>query len=313
MDTIKATHGIEKVFQYAPTCDFSNIIEGTHYTCNNGYLYNHDGEVKSQCPSCKGSGLKIHTSSQDMIYFPAPLTGAPETSLSNMIHVVHMPESVLQMMRNDIESIEDKIIRTVFNGNSVTKDEVAKTATEMAIDQKGVYAALNKLGNKVSDTFIWMVEILADVYKANNTSIYHGFSMELNLDTLNNMFAQRKLAVDSGASNDVISVIDYSIIKKQHMDNPTYLNAFSLWESFRPFKNLTESERNSIIFSLPDNNKYKVLYIYFANIKANILRANENFYDLNYEQQKALIDAEIQSIIDSMPMIEERVTFEDLQ
>lgn len=294
-DIIKGTHGIVKTFAYAPKCNFRNTSESGEEYCDGGTLYL-GRESKGNCPNCKGSGLRIHTSSQDIIHIEEPLDNSNILSLDKYIHTVHIPESLITFRKEDIKELEDKIIRSVFNSNNITQNEIVKTATELTIDLKGVYSALTKLGNKVSDVFIFMVEAINSLTAKKDIQVFHGYSMELNMDTLEHLLDTRKKAVESGVSNEVVKVIDMNIQKKQHMENPEYLIRFGLWESFKPFKDKREQEKMSILAGLPNDNKYKILSIYWETIKVNVMNKNENFYELSYEEQKELIDAEVDVI-----------------
>jgi hypothetical protein len=256
--------------------------------------------------------MKIHTSSQDIIYVPEPMTPESVVSLDKMIHTVTIPDSILETRKTDIQETENKIIRTVFNGNSITRSDITKTATEVGIEMKGLYSALSKIGYKTSDVFIWMVECIADILGAKGVEVFHGYTLDLNIDTIEDLFNQRKLAIDSGASQDIIDVIDFAIQKKQHIDNPKALNRFAIWDQFRPFTDKSMNEKIAIMATLPENNYYKVLYTYWAIIKNNIeMSMGDKFYDLPYQRQKAEIDREVQAIIDTIPEPAQRLDFQE--
>jgi hypothetical protein len=309
LDTLKAVHGIIKTFAYAPKCTFVKQTEDGISRCVDGHLV---GFESGHCPACNGSGMKIHTSSQDIIYVPEPMTSESVLSLDKMIHTVTIPDSILETRKSDIQETENKIIRTVFNGNSITRSDIAKTATEVGIEMKGLYSTLSKIGYKTSDVFIWMVECIADILGAKGVEVFHGYTLDLNIDTIEDLFNQRKLAIDSGASQDIIDVIDFAIQKKQHIDNPKALNRFAIWDQFRPFTDKSMNEKISIMATLPDNNYYKVLYTYWAIIKNNIeMSMGDKFFDLPYQRQKAEIDKEVQAIIETIPEPAQRLDFQE--
>jgi len=215
-DIIKALHGIIKQFVYAKDCNFNASTDDGHVRCVEGQLFNGDIH-KGVCSSCKGSGLRIHTSSQDIIYLPEPM-GTDFLTLDKLTHTEFIPDSILEARKKDIYELEDKIVRTVFNSNINTKEESQKTAYEVKTENSGLIAQFQKLGNKVSDVFIWMVECVASVQGIEKVKVFHGFSMDLNLDTLDSLFAQRSEAIKAGVSNEVIMSIDTAILKKQHME-----------------------------------------------------------------------------------------------
>jgi len=296
-DVIKATHGIIKQFNYAQKCNYQSATPDGHEYCNSGNLML--GETyKGACGVCKGSGLKIHTSSQDVIYLKEPEPGQEQTKLADLIHTVFIPDSILQNRKDDLNECEDKIQRTVFNSNQVTREELVKTATQVNQENKGVVSAIQKMGNKVTETFIWMVECIAAINGIKDPSIFHGYSMDLNIETLDSLFTEREKAIKAGVSSEVIDTIDRSILKKQHLDTPEYLVRVELWETFKPFRDKTPTEKLGIVAMLPDDNRFKILYVYWNEIKNNVLFANETFYDMERDKQKVLIDAEIDKIIE---------------
>ncbi len=310
-DVIKLCHGIIKQFAYAPRCTYQRQSEQGYEECNDGNLFINKQLQKTPCPSCKGSGMRIHTSSQDIIFLPEPTDPMQTLSLDKLTHTVFIPDSLLESRKKDILDTEDKIIRTVFNSNNVTNDEVVKTATEMTIDLKGVYSMLTKLGKKVSETFIWQVECIADMKEFKGLEVFHGYTMDLNLDSLENMFAQRERAIKAGVNVEVINNIDRAIMKKQHIDNPGYIGRAEVWETFRPFADKTPQERQSIVMSLHENDRERVLYLYWGRIKNDILFSVENFYDLEREKQREFIDMEVDKYIFEVSE-PERPTFDDI-
>lgn len=309
-DVIKALHGIVKQFAYAPKCEYRATEVDKYHECIDGILYVDHSPTKSVCPSCNGSGMRIHTSSQDVIFLPEPKDPNQVLSLDKLTHTVFIPDSLLESRKKDIDETEDKIIRTVFNSNNVTQDEVVKTATEMTIDLKGVYSALTKLGKKVSETFIWMVETICDINQVDLKSVFHGYSMDLNLESVDSIMLQRQKAVQSGVPFEVIKNIDRALMKKQHIDSPEYIDKVETWETFKPFNDKTAPEKISIISMLPDDNREKVLYVYWYKIQTNIKLSNPDFYDFPRETQQKLIDDQIDLIISMIPKLTES-SFED--
>jgi hypothetical protein len=308
-DTIKGTHGIIKTFAYAPKCTYVHETDKGIIRCVDGQLA---GADSGPCPSCNGSGMRTHLSSQDIVYIPEPLSQDQATPLEKMIYTVTIPDSILNTRKQDIKDTENAILRSIFNGNSIERADIAKTATEANLEMKGLYSTLHKLGFKVSNTYIWMVEVIADIIGAGGVEVFHGYTMDLNVDSLEDLFEQRKKAVDSGASNDIIEVIDYMIQKKQHVDNPDAINRFAIWENHRPFRDKTATERLAIIATMDDDNPFRLLYLYWATIQTNVdEKYGEKFYDANYQQQNEMINKEIEELKQLLPERPEPVNFDE--
>jgi hypothetical protein len=100
---------------------------------------------------------------------------------------------------------------------------------------------------------------------------------------------------------EVIKVIDFAIMKKQHVDNPEYLDNFSIWSQYMPLNDKSEIERSNIMAGLDRKDPLKVLWIYWTQIKRNIEETTKDFTKLPHEKRLAIIDKEVQSIIAKMP------------
>jgi hypothetical protein len=298
LDVIKATHGIVKQFAYAQRCNYSYMDKDVYKHCDNGMISN--CEIPTSCPKCSG-GLKIHTSSQDIIFIEEPIDSTNVIPLSNQIHVEYIPPEILEYRKNDLKETEEKIYKTVFASNYLTKGEISATATEKRMDQQGLYSALGKLGSHVSDCFIWMCECIIDINGWKDVEVFHGYSLDLKLDTVETLIEKRTKAKMAGVPIEIINVLDYAIMKKQNVDNPKVLENMSAWERFKPLSDKTDIERVQILAGLSSNDRLKVLWVYFGQIKNDIIAIRgDDFYTLKYENQKQLIDDEVSKIIENI-------------
>ena len=296
LDVTKALHGIVKTFAYAPRCNARVEIEGSHYECIDGMT----GPVK--CSNCNGTGLKIHTSNQDIIYLPEPIAGQDNPiTLDKMIHTEHVAPEILNLRKSDIKEIENEIVKTVFSSNFTTKSDVAKTATETLVDLKGMYSALGNLGKQVSEFFIWAVECYCDMMGYRDVQISHGYALNLKLEDLDTLLDRRAKAIEAGVPMEIVNVIDFSIMKKQHVDNPVYLDKFSIWKQYMPLSDKTEQERTSIIAGLDAKDPLRIKYIYWVDIKRNIEDKVKDFDKKSHQIRLKLIEDEVNAIIASMP------------
>lgn len=293
-DIIKAVHGIIKQFAYAQECRYTSETDKGVERCEGGTVFI-GNETVGQCLVCNGSGLRIHTSNQDIIYLPEPMDGSG-VKLSELTHTVFIPDSILETRKNDIQDLEKRILRTVFNTNQVLSEDTQRTAYEVKTENSGLIAQFYKLGEKVSDVFIWMCEIIADVIGAKEVTIFHGFTMDLNLDTLEDLFIQRKQAIESGTTNEVLAHIDTTILKKQHVDNPNYISKVMLWEKFKPFRTLSQNEKIIAIGSEEVYEDDKILWLNWDRIKSNIINNYETFYDMTISEQEEVFKIEIDKI-----------------
>lgn len=314
-DTVKATHGIIQKFAYARKCNYRNRTEEHNYLCVSGKLVIDGNVTNDNCPICNGTGLDIHTSSQDIITIPIPDDPTNMRPLSDMVHTVNIADGILNFNRDDLLDLRAQIMETVFNSSIITKDEIAATATEKVIDLQGVYATLNTLGKHVSNCFIWMVECKAWFEGFKEVAIIHGYTLSLKLESVETLSQKRKTLIEANAPIEVIKAYDLMIIQKQHIDSPAYVNRFIVWEQYRPFSDKSANEISVILSGLPQSSYFKVLYNFWGHIKRNIeLKEGDKFFDYADEKRQTLIDAEVAKIQEMIKADEpQRSTFNDIE
>lgn len=310
LDVSVATQGINKQFAYAPKCNYQNKVYDNNndaylmQSCFLGYIYENNVPTGSVCPKCAGTGLQIHISDQDIITFPLPEPGEEnKLSLSDLIHTVYINEAAFSFNERAVEKLESKIMATIFNNSQINKAEiqVQETATKSIIDLQGVYALLNIVGKHVSDVFIWMVECIAEIKGYKDISVIHGYTLTLKLETIEDLALKRKTLTEANAPIEIIRAIDLAMMQKRHLDDPQSIERYSIWEQYKPFPDKSETAIISLISTLPDTNKYKVMYLFWGNIKRNIeMQIADKFYTLSHEQRQKLIDEEVNKIIDEL-------------
>lgn len=308
LDVSVATQGINKQFAYAPKCNYQNKYYDNEndlhvmQNCYSGYIYENNNPTGQLCPKCNGTGLQIHLSDQDIISFPLPDSGEEnKLRLADLIHTVYINEAAFSFNERMVEKLEAKIMSTIFNHSQINKSEVQvqETATKSIIDLQGVYAMLNVIGKHVSDTFIWMVECIAELKGYQDISVIHGYTLTLKLETIEDLADKRKKLTESNAPIEIIRAIDLAMMQKRHLDDPKSIERYSIWEQYKPFPDKSETSIISFIANLPDDDKDKIMYMYWGNIKRNIeMSIGDAFYTLSHEQRQKLIDAEVQKKLD---------------
>lgn len=298
LDVIKALHGIVRTDAYADLCTNKAVRDGKTLTCSNGTLKDDKGTAYEKCGACT-KGLKIPTSSQDVHYFQKPFPGQPVQPLGELTKYTTIDQNILDMKRDDLKETANTIIRVVFNSNNVTqKDLVVKTATESKIDYEGVISAIGSMGKVVSEVYMWMGELIADFFEEKEATIFHGFTLDLSEDTLDSLIARRKSA--EGLPKHIIEVLDYAILKKQHIDNPDFVDNLNVWTKFMPFSDLTINERTALISTLPDTDKQKQLYLHFQDVKNRIIEEEEKFYKEKYMAQRKIIYNTLEKVLNEI-------------
>jgi hypothetical protein len=301
LDVDLATHGIIKRSEYAPTCKFTASTAQGQTKCVSGYLHHSDGNTGVKCPSCKGSGLKIHTSSQDISVYPLPDRAKMDElpKLSDMSYTTTVPNTVFEYRQKHVDKLKEEIVEAVFNRSIVTKSEVPMTATEVSVDLQGIYATLNALGLQVSNVFIFMVEAYALEYRGyENIKALHAYRLNLKLETVESLVDLRAKLIAANAPIEMIKAVDLAILQKQNADNPGYIEKFSIWEKYRPFSDKSEQAIAGILAGLPETSRYKITYNFWGQIKASILdKYKDGFFKLSHELKQKAIDEQVDLII----------------
>lgn len=295
-DSTLATQGITKQFAYAERCTYQ---APDNIECYSGYLNQHGAPTGKKCPNCMGTGLNIHTSSQDILLFPMPQVGQESPlKLSELIHTQHVPDSILNGRSLYLKELEKEIVMTVFNNAvAMSPSEIQVTATEKVIELQGVYAALNQFGKQVSECFIWMVECVGELMGFDSFEVLHGYTLELKLESVESLSEKRKRLIDANAPHEVISALDLAILKKQHIDSPATVNRFVIWQRYKPFNDKSENAIMTILSGLSNTNYYKILYTFWGQIKTEIeLKYGDAFYKASDDQRRKYIDDEVSKI-----------------
>lgn len=296
LDNDVATHGIVKLFAYANVCNNTVPYEEGIGHCSGGSIYI-AGDYKEKCQSCNGSGMQIHTSSQDLITYPMPADPQTAMKLADLTHTVFAPSGFLDFRKTLISELKEEIMKTIFNSTTITKDQISQTATGEMIDLQGIYSTLNQLGKAVSEAFIWMCECYANKKGYKNIEFIHGYTLSLKLENVETLAIKKKNLVEAGAPSEIIRAIDMAMLQKQHIDSPNAIREFAIWENYRPFNDKSENVIMTILAGLPNDNKYKILYNFFATIKSWVKdKYGDAFFNAKHVRRVEILDEAIELI-----------------
>lgn len=293
-DLHRALHGFLQKYQYVDKCNFTR--EGND-RCLNGVMSNSN----IQCPKCKGSGVMIHTSVQDVIFMAKPDSPVEGFKLSDMTHYVEIPQHVIDRHVNDLEKLEKDVSLAIFNSNVFDRSEIAVTATEKRLNLQSVYNEFTDFSENVSQLFISLATQSATAMGVEKGLIVsHKISKDYALETVDELLIQRKSAVDSGAPYDVLQTIDFSIMTKQNADNQAYIEMLRAQETWRPWKDKSKEEIIFLLSSLDQWDPDRMLYIYFDKVFTKIWAtdATASFHKMTFENQETEVLKIVSSLID---------------
>ena len=307
-DLAKALHGFYQKFQYAPACE--NVDPDTGQKCYHGKL------AGSECQACKGTGVMVHTTVQDVIFLKMPNKREEIIPLSDLIHYENIPTELIERNKKDIEDNEAKVMKAVFQRDLINKTEVASTATEVRITENSKYNILSTYGMHWSRIWIHCVEATAHYLEVEDGLIVsHEFSSDFVVETLAELFEQRQKAIQAQAPYAIIRNIDRKILLKQNRDSADLVKKIESKERWRPLREKSETERLSIISQLPQDHRLRVRYEYFEEIFDEIFsnKTGLPFEELAWQDQKIIVDEIVDRIIkENEPVVQAQNIFRNI-
>lgn len=283
-DTILKAHGIYRTFARVPKCEYKNQESGL--SCYNGKLQNGD-----TCPSCKGTGkTELHNSELDVITFPIQndLDPRERIVLSDMIYTETIDTTLIDMYRSEVESGEKKVSLAIFNTNIFDRRELlAGTATEIKAQFKNVNNKLYKYEfakAKIVKFISEQIAIFLDLDEKFKFTCQVPSDFEL--ETLDDLLLMLEKAKGSGAPQHFINEINEKIMKVQHEDNPEIVQEIMAFEKFKPFNDLPDNERLTIITLLEPTDPVRITFTYYSEIVKKIKYSEELTYLDENDQEK---------------------------
>ena len=287
-DLHKALHGFLQKFAFAEKCDFQAIMEdGLRDMCNGGTLQNGGGK----CPSCKGSGIKMHTTVQDIVLIQMPESKEEHIQLKDMVHYVEIPEHVHTNLKEELKDLQREVSEAIFNTNTFDRSEIAMTATEKRLNLQSLYNVLTEFGIQVSEIYKFLVYQSARYMDIDEgLAVQYQITKDFHLESLEELLSQLKSA--DTAPYAIKQAIEFSIMAKQNQDDSVYVDQIRAQERFRPFKDKSKSEVIMIISQLPAQHPSKLLWMYFDEVFERIWNdpALALFHKWKYSVQKIVVD-----------------------
>lgn len=293
MDLTMALHAFPQKMQYVQKCP--GVAKKT---CDYGKFA--DGQT---CSACKGTGVKIHSSAQDALFFPFPDSGTTNAELLDLEKLLVYkapPVDLLNFQNTYIEGLKNACQTAVFGQTQLTKVNGLKsqgvapiTATEANDNIQGVYDALNPFTEKVSDTWIEIINIfglLAGTPLTEDIDISCVFPVNPNIKSLSELLTDLKLAFDSGAPAFLIDQINNDIAEVLYDGDDVAQAMYWTKHQFFPFNGQTPDEIALNMASQFVSKFTKVLYSNFESIFADIAMENVGFWFLTLDQQWPIVE-----------------------
>jgi hypothetical protein len=280
---------LQKVQYYTP-CDYQ---DESHSICQGGILH----PSGHTCPSCSGSGKKVHTSSQDVIEVQLPSEDGENISISpkDFVFYVDVPFDIVKQQKEDVSQYTPKITEAVFGVDISHQQGAMATATQIQNYYDTAQDAMFEFTKSPQRLFTFTVDIMAQSLEVQDLETKLLYTNEYDLESEEYLMQLLKLAKEAGASPEVIENINKRIVVKQNRTDSSYMTIYNIMRKFEPFSNITPDLKANIVLQLPDSSPQKALLLNFKEITEDIVANEPAFLLLDYNQQKDIIKAKAQA------------------
>ena len=288
LDLTMALHAFPQKIITVEKCTFEKCYDG---------LVTNDEGVKIQCHVCKGSGVKFHTSAQDIITVPLPKTGEEQLNLENMIRYISPPIDILVFQDEYIDKLTTKCLSTVYNSDVFTRTEIATTATEKTIDLNNVYDALFPMSVGYAGTYKLGVKTIAKLIdRFDDLIVVFSFSKDFKFKTKGDYLVERKMAIDAQAPADILNAIDSEIFRIDTADDQDAFAIHEMKRDMNPFEGKGNSEINLIITANLVPKQQITLYTSYGFIFDEIVIEDPKFWNKNRKEQFEILYKKVDEI-----------------
>lgn len=289
LDLVATLIAFPQMVKYGQKCPDVKCLNG-HYA---------DG---STCKTCNGSSVKSTSPSvQDAIVIKMPESREEAIPLDELITYLSPPVDVVKWQEAYIENLTQKAKRIMFNSDTFTKVQVAKTATGENLDAQNVYDTLYPFAGRFSKIFVFSVSVMAKLTDLDKDLVVgYNFGKDFKLKTLE-MLIDSLVQVSTLNAPALAQDINNDIAEIIFAEKPTELQRFKLRQSYDPFKGKTDKEIAVLLAGNLVSKKDKVLYANFSRIfdelELEFAKDSKNFYGLNRAEQRQKIYEKVDLIL----------------
>lgn len=289
----KRLHTFPQKIQYLPKC-----MGEPNKGCNKGFAG--DGRV---CGACNGTGTITHSSSQDIIGIVMPDDMKDLVSLENIMVYKGPPIDLVKFQKEfGFDDLKRYAISAVYNGASLAKTKIVKTATEAELDLDSTYDTLTPFADHFSECDAFIMKCIASLRDMQEGFEYsHQFPSDFGMEPLDYLLAMLAQANTSGAASYIKKFLNTKITKKILADQPREFLKVETKDKFLPFPGKTETEVQYILANDLTTKYNKALYAHFdllfSELEFDFGLKNIDFYELNEVIQRAAIKGKVNAIL----------------
>lgn len=295
LDLTMKLHTFPQKFQYVQKCKG----ESKTRICKDGIVAN--GE---QCKACKGTGVKIHTTSQDAVLLRMPESKEEMLDLDKLMVYKAPPIEIVKIQIEYKNELKADAIQAVFNSDVFVQSSIVKTATEKSYDMESVYDTLSMFAEKYSDLWIDVVSVFCRIVEIElddkDFELVHSFPSDLKLKTISMLLAEMQACNDSQAPSFMRDAINKDIADIVYNDDKLAKERYEIKRRFFPFNGKSFDEIALATASEFVPRFDKVLYFNFEKIFAEIEKDDAGFYVRKFPEQWKIIGEKVNKIIEDI-------------
>lgn len=268
--------------------------------CFNGYYDN-----GKKCNTCMGSGVEATApSAQDAIVLKMPENKDALIPMDELIKYIHPPVEIVKWQEDYVNNLTEKAKRTMYNSDTFTKSEVAKTATGENLDMQNVYDALFPFSNRHAKLWVFGVKSIAKLAdRGEGLVANYTYGKDFKLKTLDTLIASL-VQVNTLNNATLSNEINADIAEILFSEKPIDLQRYKLKQMFSPFRGKNDKDIALLMVSGYVSRKDKVLYANFERIfdelELDYGGRGKNFYSLNRTDQREEIYNKVDEIIKAL-------------
>ena len=295
MDITMAKHAHMQKIQYVRKCT------NTGCSCNDKgiyVIYNEDKEVK--CNICQGKGyMDVTTGGLEYIYLPMPSTKDEMLDLNNIVNYIALPIDQVKMQNEYIQWLIEMCKKVMYNSDIFSKQQISETATEKNIEMENVYDTLYPYAINYAKFYTFILTTIADITDTEELSIQVSINKDFKLLSKTELITLLQQASTAGANELVLDAINDEIAYSFYGESTSF-DKYKLMQRLLPFQNKSREQQMLILAQLDKTDPFYVSFMFGQDVLNKLEYDNADFYLLTFERQKALYDAEINTIASSL-------------
>ena len=280
LDLTMTLHVFPQKWQYVQKCEGESKAK----RCSGGKV----PTTGEECSVCKGSGVKVVTSAQEVMLLPLPDTKDDLFPLDQLSAYKSPPIDLVKFQDEYVRQTKIESHYAVFNSNMFLSYEpqFAKTATEVDTNNESIYDTIEPYTEKYSSIWKTVVKTMVSISAfKGEAKLMHIFPADLKLKTTAVVLQELKSATESGAPSFMRDAITYELAGLVFAGDDVGKLKYYTRHRFFPFNGKTPTEIEFLMASPYVSEQTKVLYANFEAIFTDIEKEMPEFYQKNYPDQ----------------------------